>query len=113
MHGGVAQGIGQALMESTAYDEDGQLLSGSFMDYRLPRADDLPAFRFVARETATSRNPLGIKGCGEAGATGSPPAVINAIVDALAPFGVSHLDMPATPEKVWRAMHAGDYTKAP
>ena len=109
VHGGVAQGIGQALMELTAYDEDGQLLSGSFMDYRLPRADDLPAFRFVARETATSRNPLGIKGCGEAGATGSPPAVINAIVDALAPFGVSHLDMPATPEKVWRAMHAGNY----
>lgn len=101
VHGGVTQGIGQALLEHTAYDDSGQLLSGSFMDYCLPRADDLPAFRFVPVETPTTRNPLGIKGCGEAGATGSPPAVINAIVDALAPLGVRNVDMPATPERIW------------
>jgi carbon-monoxide dehydrogenase large subunit len=102
VHGGVTQGIGQALFEHTVYDSAGQLLSGSFMDYCLPRADDLPAFDFQRRETPSPHNPLGIKGCGEAGATGSPPAVINAVVDAFAPFGLRHIDMPATPETLWK-----------
>lgn len=105
VHGGLAQGIGQALTEHTVYSHTGQMLSGSFMDYGLPRADDLPAFNFVRRETPSPRNPLGVKGCGEAGAAGSPPAVINAIVDALSPYGVRHLDMPATPQRVWQALH--------
>ena len=105
VHGGLAQGIGQALTEHTVYDGSGQMLSGSFMDYGLPRADDLPAFNFVRRETPSPRNPLGVKGCGEAGAAGSPPAVINAIVDALSPYGIRHLDMPATPQRVWQALH--------
>lgn len=106
VHGGVTQGIGQALLEHTVYDDSGQLLSGSFMDYCLPRADDIPAFRFVPVETPTPRNPLGIKGCGEAGATGAPPAVVNAIVDALAPLGVRNIDMPATPERIWSAIQS-------
>jgi len=104
VHGGVTQGIGQALMEHTVYDDDGQLLTGSYMDYQLPRADDLPDFVFEHRDTPTTRNPLGVKGCGEAGATGAPPAVINAIIDALGHLGVHHLDMPATPERVWNAI---------
>lgn len=104
VHGGVAQGIGQALLEHTAYSDDGQLLSGSYMDYCLPRADDLPTFRFTHLVSPSPTNPLDIKGCGEAGATGAPPAVINAILDALAPLGVTHLDMPATPERVWQAI---------
>jgi carbon-monoxide dehydrogenase large subunit len=102
VHGGVTQGIGQALFEHTVYDDAGQLLSGSFMDYCLPRADDLPAFNFQHRDTPAPHNPLGIKGCGEAGATGSPPAVINAVVDALAPFAIRHVDMPATAETLWK-----------
>ena len=102
VHGGVVQGIGQALLENTVYDDGGQLTSGSFMDYCMPRADDLPDFAFVHRDTPTVRNPLGVKGCGEAGATGAPPAVINAIADAL---GVRHLEMPATAERVWAALH--------
>ena len=110
VHGGVAQGIGQALFEHTAYDGEGQLLSGSFMDYCLPRADDLPDLDFVLNGTPTTRNPMGVKGCGEAGAAGSPPAVINAVVDALKPYGVRHVDMPATPERVWAAMQKGAET---
>ena len=103
VHGGVSQGIGQALLEHTVYDNDtGQLLSGSFMDYGIPRADDLPLFGFQHRATPAASNPMGIKGCGEAGATGSPPALMNAIIDALAPLGVRHVDMPATPERLWR-----------
>jgi carbon-monoxide dehydrogenase large subunit len=105
VHGGVTQGIGQALLEHTAYGDDGQLLAGSYMDYCLPRADDLPSFVFDHRDTPTSRNLLGVKGCGEAGATGSPPAVMNAVMDALAPLGIRHIDMPATSEKIWRAIH--------
>jgi len=101
VHGGVVQGIGQALLENTVYDEGGQLTSGSFMDYCMPRADDLPYFTFLHRDTPTTRNPLGVKGCGESGAAGAPPAVINAIVDAI---GVRHLDMPATAERVWEAL---------
>ncbi|MFN4088133.1 MAG: xanthine dehydrogenase family protein molybdopterin-binding subunit, partial [Alphaproteobacteria bacterium] len=104
VHGGVAQGIGQALCEHTVYDADGQLLAGSYMDYWLPRAADLPSFRFTHLVSPSPSNPLDIKGCGEAGATGAPPAVINAILDALGPLGVTHIDMPATPERVWRAI---------
>jgi len=108
VHGGAAQGIGQALLEHTVYDGDGQLLSGSFMDYCMPRADDIPAFELtLVEDTPCTTNPMGVKGAGEAGAIGSCPAVINAVVNALAPLGIRHLDMPATPEKVWRAVQAG------
>jgi carbon-monoxide dehydrogenase large subunit len=101
VHGGLAQGIGQALLESCVYDkETGQLLTGSYMDYAMPRADDLPSFKVDTCVTPCSHNPLGVKGCGEAGAIGSPPALINAITDAL---GVRDLEMPATRERVWRA----------
>jgi carbon-monoxide dehydrogenase large subunit len=105
VHGGVAQGFGQAILEHTAYDpESGQLLSGSFMDYAVPRADDLPDIEVEFVEVPCGTNPLGVKGAGEAGAVGSPPAVMNALVDALTPAGVTHIDMPATPEKVWKAL---------
>jgi carbon-monoxide dehydrogenase large subunit len=107
VHGGVAQGIGQAVLERTAFDsESGQLLTATFMDYALPRADDLPNFDVDLIEVPCGTNPLGVKGAGEAGAVGSPPAVVNAIVDALADAGVTHLDMPATPERVWEALRA-------
>jgi len=107
VHGGIVQGIGQALLEETVYDEDsGQLLTGTFMDYAMPRADDLPFFSFSTRNVPCKANPLGIKGAGEAGAIGAPPALINAIVDALAHKGVRHIDMPATPKRVWEAIHA-------
>jgi len=106
VHGGVAQGLGQAILERTSFDpSSGQLLSGSFMDYALPRADDLPDIEVDLIEVPCASNPLGVKGAGEAGAVGSPPAVINAIIDALAPVGVTQIDMPATPEKVWKALH--------
>ncbi len=105
VHGGVAQGVGQAMLERTVFDpESGQLLSGSFMDYCMPRADDLPDIQVVFEPVPTETNPLGVKGCGEAGCIGALPAVINAVVDALAPYGIRHLDMPATPERVWRAI---------
>ena len=108
VHGATAQGIGQALLENSVFDDaSGQLLSGSFMDYALPRADDLPAFTLERNEVPCGSNALGAKGCGESGTTVSPAAVINAVVDALKEFGVSHLDMPATPEKVWRLIHSG------
>ncbi|HZD26835.1 MAG TPA: molybdopterin cofactor-binding domain-containing protein, partial [Alphaproteobacteria bacterium] len=100
VHGGIAQGIGQALLEGCVYDkESGQLVSGSYMDYCMPRADNLPAYKVETTHTPCPHNPLGVKGCGEAGAIAAPAALINAITDAL---GVLHLDMPATPEKVWR-----------
>ena len=102
VHGGVVQGIGQALLEHTVYDRSGQLLTGSFMDYCMPRADDLPSFDFSTVEVRCRNNPLGVKGCGEAGSVGSCAAVINALVDALSPLGIRHVDMPALPEKVWR-----------
>jgi carbon-monoxide dehydrogenase large subunit len=98
MHGGIAQGIGQALHEHAVYDESGQLVTGSFMDYCMPRADDLPSFLTEFSNTPTPNNPIGMKGCGEAGAIGAPPAVINAIVNAL---DIDHIDMPATPLKIW------------
>lgn len=107
VHGGLGQGIGQAMLERCVYDDStGQLLSGSFMDYAMPHASDLPNFTVeTAKGTPCTHNPLGVKGCGEAGAIGSPPAVINAILDALAPLGVKDLQMPATPHRVWTAMH--------
>jgi carbon-monoxide dehydrogenase large subunit len=105
VHGGLVQGIGQALMEHCVYDrETGQLLTGSFMDYAMPRADDFPAFTIGHVCTPCTTNPLGTKGCGEAGAIGSPPAVMNAVLDALAPLGVKDLDMPASPNRVWNAI---------
>jgi carbon-monoxide dehydrogenase large subunit len=103
VHGGLAQGIGQALTENCAYDEGGQLTSGTLLDYCLPRASDLPLFKIDTRETPCTHNPLGVKGCGEAGAIGAPAAVMNAITDAL---GVKDLPMPATAQNVWRAMHS-------
>ncbi|WP_306045224.1 xanthine dehydrogenase family protein molybdopterin-binding subunit [Nioella sp. MMSF_3534] len=108
VHGGLAQGIGQALLEGAVYDDNGQLLSASYMDYAMPRADDLPSFQ-VDHSCATpcTHNPLGVKGCGEAGAIGSPPAVVNAVVDALQRGGhnVTHIDMPLSPGRVWQAMN--------
>ncbi|MGC3936981.1 xanthine dehydrogenase family protein molybdopterin-binding subunit [Roseobacter sp. EG26] len=107
VHGGLAQGIGQALLENCAYDENGQLLSASYMDYAMPRADDLPMFSVDhSCQTPCTHNPLGVKGCGEAGAIGSPPSVVNAVVDALQSGGkdVTHIDMPLSPARVWAAM---------
>ena len=108
VHGGIVQGIGQALLEHAVYDPDnGQLLSGSFMDYAMPRAGDLPSFAFSTHNVPTTSNPLGVKGAGEAGAVGAPPAVINAIVDALnRRTGARHIDMPATPRRVWEMINA-------
>ena len=104
VHGGIAQGLGQALMERTVYDpETGQLVSGSFMDYAIPRADDVPTIDFKPNCVPARTNPLGVKGVGESGCTAACPAVMNAIVDALAPLGVGHVDMPATPERLWTA----------
>ena len=104
VHGGIAQGLGQALLERTVYDPDtGQLVSGSFMDYAIPRAGDLPLVDFKANCVPARTNPLGVKGVGESGCTAACPAVMNAIADAVAPLGITHLDMPATPERVWAA----------
>ncbi len=111
IHGGVAQGAGQILCEQVAYDNDpqsGQLLTASFMDYAMPRADDLPFFEVGNNPVPTAMNPLGVKGAGEAGTVGALPAVMNAILDALAPTGVRHLDMPATAERVWRAIASSE-----
>ncbi len=107
VQGGVAQGIGQALLENAVYDEGGQLLSGSFMDYSMPRANDLPMITVGTEVTLCTHNPLGVKGCGEVGAIGSPPAVINAVIDALKDYGVRHIDMPATPQKLWSIIQSG------
>ncbi len=107
VQGGIAQGIGQALYEHAAYDAHGQLISGSFMDYTMPRADNLPNITVATENTMCTHNPLGSKGCGEVGAIGSPPAVIGAIVDALKDYGVRHLNMPASPEKIWSIIQAG------
>jgi carbon-monoxide dehydrogenase large subunit len=104
VHGGIAQGIGQALLEDAHYDEHGQLLTASYMDYCMPRADNLPSFKVDYTVTPCTHNDLGVKGCGEAGAIASPPALINAVINALSPLGVTDMSMPATPEKVWRAI---------
>ena len=105
--GGIAQGLGQALLEEIVYGKDGQLLTGSLMDYQVPRAADFPPIDFISCPTPAPSNPWGVKGCGEAGCAAAPPAVVNAVIDALQPYGVRHIDMPLTPEKVWRAMQAG------
>jgi aerobic carbon-monoxide dehydrogenase large subunit len=107
VQGGLAQGIGQALIEHTVYDDkSGQLLSGSLMDYAIPRACDLPSFDITLTERPTSVNPLGVKGAGQAGCIGAPQTIVNAVLDALAPLGIEHIDMPATPERVWRAIRS-------
>jgi carbon-monoxide dehydrogenase large subunit len=107
VHGGIAQGAGQALLEDMRYDPDsGQLLTGSFMDYGMPRADDLPSIKVESNEVPTKTNPLGVKGAGEAGTVGALSATMNAINDALARVGAAYVQMPATPEKVWRALEA-------
>ena len=106
IHGGVAQGVGQALMEAIVFDADGQLVTGSFQDYAMPRAEDFPDLVSELTEVPAKTNPLGVKGAGEAGATGAPPAVIGAILDALKPLGIDHIDMPATPSRVWAAINA-------
>jgi carbon-monoxide dehydrogenase large subunit len=107
VHGGVAQGIGQALLEHCVYDpESGQLLTGSYMDYAMPRADDLPSFKVGTRVTPCTHNPLGAKGCGEAGAIGAPAAIMNAVHDALSAVGVTRIDMPASPHRVWKAIQS-------
>jgi aerobic carbon-monoxide dehydrogenase large subunit len=103
-HGGIVQGIGQALREHTIYDKQGQLLTGSYMDYALPRAEDAPLFTHEFHPVPATTNVLGAKGCGEAGCAGGLPSVMNALVDALSEYGITHIDMPATPERVWRAI---------
>ncbi|MGB7394967.1 MAG: molybdopterin cofactor-binding domain-containing protein, partial [Pricia sp.] len=104
IHGGVAQGVGQALLEEVVYDEGGQMISGSYMDYAMPRADDLPMIETGNTVTPCPHNPLGVKGAGEAGTIGSTPAVVNAVVDALAHLGVEDIQMPLKPQTVWKAM---------
>ena len=105
VQGGLGQGIGQAMLESTVYDpQSGQLLSGSLMDYALPRADDLPPLEIRLEELPTERNPLGVKGAAQAGCIAAPQTIVHAILDALAPLGIEHIDMPATPERIWHAI---------
>jgi carbon-monoxide dehydrogenase large subunit len=101
IHGGVAQGLGQVLAENAAYDENGQLLAATFMDYAMPRAEDMPMIGFTTEPTITQSNPLGMKGCGEAGTVGALAAISNAVLDALWPVGVRHIDAPCTPLRVW------------
>jgi len=110
-HGGVIQGIGQALMENTVYDSDGQLITGSFMDYAMPRAHDAPNFVVESHPVPATSNPLGTKGCGEAGCAGALTSVMNAIADALAEYGIKHIDMPASPARVWAAIHEAEATR--
>jgi carbon-monoxide dehydrogenase large subunit len=112
VQGGVAQGIGQALLENCVYDDKGQLITGSMQDYCMPRADNLPNVSVATHVTLCTHNPLGVKGCGEVGSIGSPPAVINAIVDALAEYGIRHIEMPATPPRVWQAIQSAKTAKA-
>jgi carbon-monoxide dehydrogenase large subunit len=114
LHGGAVQGIGQALMEMTVYDAEGQFLTGSYMDYALPRANDVPTFAVAGHPMPATTNPLGVKGCGEAGCAGALTSVMNAVADALSEYGIRHIDMPATPFRVWQAIHAaGAAAKAP
>jgi carbon-monoxide dehydrogenase large subunit len=104
LHGGVAQGIGQALMEEVSYDESGQPITGSFMDYAMPRAGDIPMMAVGDHPSPAKSNPLGTKGCGEAGCAGSLATLVNAVLDALSEYDIKHIDMPLTPERVWRAI---------
>jgi carbon-monoxide dehydrogenase large subunit len=106
VHGGIAQGAGQALWEYAAYDTNGQLLTGSMMDYAVPKADDLPSFETDRTVTPSPVNPMGVKGAGETGTIASTAAVANAVLDALQPLGVSHLDLPLTPARIWAAVQA-------
>ena len=106
IHGGIAQGVGQALIENVVYDKSGQLITGSFLDYGMPRADDLPSFVSELVEIPAKTNPLGIKGIGEAGTIAAPPTVVNAVLDALRELGVEHLDMPLTPARIWQAVNS-------
>ena len=105
MHGGIAQGIGQALYEGVDYDESGQLLTGSLLDYALPKSEQIPRMRTSFQVTPSPTNPLGVKGIGEAGCVAAPPVIVSAVCDALKSFGITHIDMPLTPPKVWRAIH--------
>ena len=109
IHGGVVQGVGQAMFEQAHYDEDGQLITGSYMDYAMPRADDIPMIETDRTTTPCPHNPLGVKGAGEAGCIGSTPAVVNAVIDALWSGGhkVKDIEMPMIPERVWKAMQNG------
>jgi carbon-monoxide dehydrogenase large subunit len=111
LHGGVVQGIGQALMELVTYDKDGQLLTGSYMDYAMPRAADVPFFSLADHPAPATTNPLGVKGCGEAGCAGALTSVMNAVIDALADHGIRHLDMPLTPFRIWQALHSAEATR--
>jgi carbon-monoxide dehydrogenase large subunit len=108
LHGGVVQGIGQALMEMAVYDADAQLLTGSYMDYALPRATDAPSFVVAHHPVPAKTNPLGVKGCGEAGCAGALTSVMNAVVDALSDYGIRDVEMPATPFRIWRAIRAAE-----
>jgi aerobic carbon-monoxide dehydrogenase large subunit len=113
VQGGIAHSIGQALFERTVYDDNAQLLSGEFMDYAMPRAKDIPEYLMESTVTPSPSNPLGIKGVGEAGTIGATPAIANAVIDALSPLGIRHLDMPLTPETIWRAIRDHRETQAP
>jgi carbon-monoxide dehydrogenase large subunit len=108
LHGGAVQGIGQALMEMTVFDDAGQLLTGSFMDYAMPRAIDVPSFTVADHPAPATTNPLGVKGCGEAGCAGALTSVMNAVVDALAAHGIRHVDMPLTPFHIWQALRGAN-----
>ena len=108
IHGGIAQGVGQARWEGAVYNPDGQLLSGTMQDYALPRASWFPTLELDETVTPSPDNPLGVKGVGETGAIASTPAIANAVLNALAPLGIQHIDMPLTPSTVWRAMHASE-----
>jgi aerobic carbon-monoxide dehydrogenase large subunit len=106
VHGGIAQGVGQALFEEAVYDESGQPIAGSFLDYAIPRSEDMPRMAIGHTVTPSPINPLGLKGVGEAGTIGSVPAIANAVMDALSPLGVRHIDLPLTPQRVWSALAA-------
>jgi carbon-monoxide dehydrogenase large subunit len=113
IHGGVAQGLGQALLENLVYEPGtGQMVTGSFMDYAMPRADDMPSMNVISAPVPSPNNPLGVKGAGEAGTVGALPVIMNAIIDALRPLGVTHLDMPASPARVWSAIRRARAAKA-
>jgi carbon-monoxide dehydrogenase large subunit len=112
VYGGIVQGIGQCILENTVYGEDGQLATGSFMDYAMPRAENAPFFNYGSLSYPATTNPLGVKGCGEAGCAGSLTSVMNAICDALSVYGITHIDMPATPLKVWEAIEAAKKARA-